>query len=566
MASCSNARMGSASDSRLIIDVPRSRSTVLRETPVIGDPILCQLVSLSGLVETLPTSFGWQRRLMQFASYNQLHVNDQYGRNVLLVTHLSDRKREMTQINCSPLRWQPSTEKVMQGIAKTITLAAASVAGLLLAVSPAHASFNILLTESGGNVVATGSGSINTAGLTKDGSGNSSVSIVPSWGAITVGSGSADLYRGANGPSSFGTANGHTVDSASGDAVFTTFGVVYIKTGYVSGAPLSGSATWNNITLAGLGVSVGTYTWSFGTGANADSIVLQVVAGSTPPPPPPPPPPPVPTTPTTTQASIPGLGGLPTVPGINSSVGVLDLSKGDGPSMTTCLLSTIRRLLGAEPVYLGQTTSGVALISVSGQTISFHPLAANTRADQAPGVYTGGDNSMNVATTCGIFTVAPAVANLTDLSKALAAIGLNVDINAQGLIHASVNGRLYVVRPDFFVTQGTPSDTASLQFGEDGVLRLTDSAGKVQILRAGWYDTTVLQSVIGAALGGVISVQVDGSAVLTRINGTKLQLLPEMMLTPASSSLNTSDWVNDRPNHYYYRIGSSYQGITAIER
>lgn len=242
------------------------------------------------------------------------------------------------------------------------------------------------------------------------------------------------------------------------------------------------------------------------------------------------------------------------------------MSKGSGPTITACLLSTIKQLLGADAVYLGQTTNGAALISVGGQTLSFHPLAANVQANQGSGVVAGAEHSMNVGTNCGTLTVAPAVANLTDLGKALAAIGLSVQINAQGVFTAAVNGRLHVVRPDYFVTQGAASGTPGLQFGSDGVLRFTDSLGKVQVLHPGWYDPSGLQSVVGAALGGVLTIQVDGRAVLTRLNGSQVVLVPDMMLTPAPDGLGSSNWVNDRTDHYFYRIGTSYQGLTAVPR
>lgn len=435
-----------------------------------------------------------------------------------------------------------------------------------MAVSPAHATFTIVLTESGGNLVATGSGTINTAGLTKDGSGNSSNSLVPNWGMVTVGSGTADLYRGVSGPSSFGTAWGRTVDSASGDAVFTSPTVIYIKSGYVSGAPLSGSATWNGYTLADLGITPGTHTWSFGAGANADSVVLQVVSGAPAPTPTPAPTPALTPTPKPTPPPIPDLGDQPKVPGINSAINVVDMSKGSGPSITACLLGTIKQLLGANASYLGQTPNGAALIAVGGQTISFHPLAATTQASQGSGVVAGGAHSMGVGTSCGSLTVTPAVANLTDLGEALASMGLSVHINAHGVITATVNGRVYVVRPDYFVTHGTAAGAPRLQFGNDGVLRFTDGAGKVQVLHPGWYDPSGLQSIVSVALGGVLAIQVDGSAVLTRLNGSQVVLVPDMVLTPAPDGLGSSDWVNDRTDHYFYRIGTSYQGLTATRR
>jgi PEP-CTERM motif len=43
----------------------------------------------------------------------------------------------------------------------------------------------------------------------------------------------------------------------------------------VSGTYLSDTSTWNNTTLAALGVTSGTYTWTWGTGPTADSFTLE---------------------------------------------------------------------------------------------------------------------------------------------------------------------------------------------------------------------------------------------------------------------------------------------------
>ena len=50
---------------------------------------------------------------------------------------------------------------------------------------------------------------------------------------------------------------------------------------YQSGAPLLGSSTWDNTNLASLGLTPGTYTWSWGT-VTDPSITIDVQATTVP--------------------------------------------------------------------------------------------------------------------------------------------------------------------------------------------------------------------------------------------------------------------------------------------
>jgi VPDSG-CTERM motif len=49
-----------------------------------------------------------------------------------------------------------------------------------------------------------------------------------------------------------------------------------VPSGYLTGNPLSGTSTYQEATLASLGLAAGTYTWTWGTGMNADSFTLQI--------------------------------------------------------------------------------------------------------------------------------------------------------------------------------------------------------------------------------------------------------------------------------------------------
>ena len=52
--------------------------------------------------------------------------------------------------------------------------------------------------------------------------------------------------------------------------------VLFVPSGYLSGNPLSGTSTYNNATFASLGVTPGTYVWSWGTGLPNQNFTLQI--------------------------------------------------------------------------------------------------------------------------------------------------------------------------------------------------------------------------------------------------------------------------------------------------
>jgi hypothetical protein len=55
-----------------------------------------------------------------------------------------------------------------------------------------------------------------------------------------------------------------------------------VPIGYVSGSALSDTSTYDNATFNSLGVTPGTYVWTWGSGANADSFTLNIGAAVVP--------------------------------------------------------------------------------------------------------------------------------------------------------------------------------------------------------------------------------------------------------------------------------------------
>ena len=79
------------------------------------------------------------------------------------------------------------------------------------------------------------------------------------------------------GPSSYGVGPGAFADRISGDAVVGGPNLIGVPDGYVSGDPLRNNTSWINATYSSLGMTPGVYTWSWGSGADADSFILEIV-------------------------------------------------------------------------------------------------------------------------------------------------------------------------------------------------------------------------------------------------------------------------------------------------
>jgi hypothetical protein len=168
---------------------------------------------------------------------------------------------------------------------KTLILAAvrcslmfSAVTAPLFCVRPAQA-FTVTIDQVGSNVVANGSGAFNLMGLTLSGIGLNGVPLI-SGTAIQIGAAPhtiLDRYIGFTGPTTFGTGFAHLADTGIGDfvAIYVNFfSSLYVPPGYVSGAALSDSMTFNNATFASLGVTPGTYVWSWGTGLPNQNFTL----------------------------------------------------------------------------------------------------------------------------------------------------------------------------------------------------------------------------------------------------------------------------------------------------
>ncbi len=153
------------------------------------------------------------------------------------------------------------------GSVNLLTCAALLLAQLTLVPNSAHADITALPVQMGADVVITYSGNVDLTGMTALGVENISGHVNPSAVQFFSSSGIAgDLYGFV--PISvtpFGPGGDISPNSVSGQTFGANFfgNSVYVPSGYVSGAPLSGSMTFTGATLASLGIfASGTYTSS----------------------------------------------------------------------------------------------------------------------------------------------------------------------------------------------------------------------------------------------------------------------------------------------------------------
>jgi hypothetical protein len=145
--------------------------------------------------------------------------------------------------------------------------------------SKSSAFISVVFNEVGDDVVATYSGSADLTDLSYVSAGFISAAL-DSDSYLHVVGGSVEFYNGMTGPSSLGFDVGSRTlaTSTSGSPFGMQFilGQLRVPDGYVSGTEITGSATWENEDFSSLGLREGSYTWTWGTGASADSLVINV--------------------------------------------------------------------------------------------------------------------------------------------------------------------------------------------------------------------------------------------------------------------------------------------------
>src|SRR5262245_15890278 len=163
-------------------------------------------------------------------------------------------------------------------------LGAALVAtGYALAASVGAAEadpFVLTMQEVGSDVIATGSGNINLTGLVPIGAFTEPASLIPNQGLWRTGLSApfeVEEFGGTvSGPTSFGSGGVSTPTTSSGSTVGISGNIVFVPQFYPNDTLLNSTSQFNNQTFATLGVTPGTYLWTWGSGAD-QRLTLDIV-------------------------------------------------------------------------------------------------------------------------------------------------------------------------------------------------------------------------------------------------------------------------------------------------
>jgi hypothetical protein len=179
----------------------------------------------------------------------------------------------------------PSLQIIKPAVVSTL----AFIIACGLSVRPAQAvPYEVTLLQVGPDVVATGNGAIDLTGLSAAGLTGFGTQINPSLGFILTGAviSNQNAYTplgGFSGPGSFGPGSVTFANSGTGDAVGIgiSFGQLYVPTTYISDTALSDTATYAGANFGTLGVTPGTYVWTWGAGPD-QKFTLQIGAAGVP--------------------------------------------------------------------------------------------------------------------------------------------------------------------------------------------------------------------------------------------------------------------------------------------
>lgn len=159
----------------------------------------------------------------------------------------------------------------------------------LLVAGWANATATMTFNQVGSNVEASITGSINLAGLGARSSTQYRAVVQGNIAQAGVGTNAnfVDAYAytsNISGTAAFGAGSSAIAASSGTGGPFTIIGLpsfgpktLYVPRTYATGTTISGvTSTWNNKTIATLGLTPGTYVYTLGTGGNTDTLTIQI--------------------------------------------------------------------------------------------------------------------------------------------------------------------------------------------------------------------------------------------------------------------------------------------------
>ncbi|HEX3357330.1 MAG TPA: hypothetical protein VHS31_10205 [Tepidisphaeraceae bacterium] len=137
----------------------------------------------------------------------------------------------------------------------------------LLTVPAARASYTITVQQVGSDVVATGSGSLNTAGTSILTTGSTNSAVDSAQASILLGPASQEfitVLQPVSGPAAFGSGAPTAASSGSGNSVGVSGfgGNIAVPKNFLGGDLGTSTDTWSNQTLSTLGLNSGTYVYT----------------------------------------------------------------------------------------------------------------------------------------------------------------------------------------------------------------------------------------------------------------------------------------------------------------
>lgn len=153
---------------------------------------------------------------------------------------------------------------------------------LLLSATESKGALVMNILESNGDVIAsTSGGSLDLSSLVLFRTSNGGGVVHPAFDGFRIGAAGFDLYTGGSwqgGILGAGSYAFSTFDNGSSVGVSGYLPGVSVPEGYVSGSPIGpASSTWQSETFESLGLSPGTFFFSWGTGESSDSVTLKVI-------------------------------------------------------------------------------------------------------------------------------------------------------------------------------------------------------------------------------------------------------------------------------------------------